>query len=172
MRVAPATSQPLPVYLSFPVIPAAATNAAGAWDARLHHLLEFDNGARALVTELLADGTVVAAPLSGDAVGAQARARCAESPLTFPVGAGLTGESGQPLCPCAGGGARASAASPLPPLPPYTPGTNPPSRIPPAAARAAPLNRRRALRPAACPTACPTAPAARRSRLLAAGGAA
>ena len=67
MRVAPATTQPLPVYPSFPVIPAEATNAAGAWDARLHHLLEFDNGARALVTELLADGTVVAAPLSGDA---------------------------------------------------------------------------------------------------------
>ncbi|KAA0146615.1 hypothetical protein FNF29_07948 [Cafeteria roenbergensis] len=69
----------------------------GAWDARLHHLLEFDNGARALVTELLADGTVVAAPLSGDAVGAQARARCAESPLTFPVGAGLTGRVFSPL---------------------------------------------------------------------------
>ncbi|KAA0175308.1 hypothetical protein FNF27_03316 [Cafeteria roenbergensis] len=79
------------------VEPGGKVFVRGAWDARLHHLLEFDNGARALVTELLADGTVVAAPLSGDAVGAQARARCAESPLTFPVGAGLTGRVFSPL---------------------------------------------------------------------------
>jgi len=58
----------------------------------MHGLLEFDNGAVALVTELRSNGEVVAAHLSGPRVSAASLAKASDGPATAAMTGVLSGE--------------------------------------------------------------------------------
>jgi hypothetical protein len=70
---------------------------AGIRGAAVHSVMEFDNGATALVTDLHADGTVVAAHLDGPLPSPDSRMRPSSLPLRFPGGSWCVGRVLPPL---------------------------------------------------------------------------